>query len=136
MEPMTQDEAAERAQEHVDGVMAVLPEEAESEGRGGPNFSACDDPTDGGPKGRVVASVSYWIREVPVEDNDQVMDAALEYWTENGFWVIEDARPDSPFISVGNEEDAFVVSIQASIQGDLSVGASSPCVWPDGSPDR
>jgi len=49
--------------------------------------------------------------------------------------VLRDERPDKLSISVEDEEDFFRMSLQVSDQGSLSIGASSPCVWPEGTPN-
>jgi hypothetical protein len=134
-ETITEDEAADKAQEHIDGAVAALPGSAELEDFGGVNTASCDDPTDGGPKDRVTVSVAYWIRGLAVEDNKANADLLYEYWTANGYQVLDDSRPDDLFVSVGHEEDSFVMSIQESKQGSLSMGAASPCVWPEGRPN-
>lgn len=133
-ETMTEDEAAEKVQEHVDGVLAALPEEAEIEARQGPNFAACDDPTDGGSKGRVTVSETFWVRGLPVEDNGTNIDLMYEYWTDNGYQILRDKRPEKMSVTVEHEEDSFRMGVRVSNKGSLSLGASSPCVWPDGKP--
>ncbi|NKY80381.1 hypothetical protein HGB46_17600 [Nocardiopsis dassonvillei] len=134
-ETMNQDEAAENVQEHIDKAVTVLPETLELQPVGGVNVAACDDPTDGGSGDRVTVGRSYWLDGLPVEDNEANIDLLTEYWTANGYRVLTDSRPDDVFVSVENEEDAFRMSVQASVEGHLSIGASSPCVWPEGTPD-
>ncbi|MFB8764854.1 hypothetical protein VSQ99_20480 [Nocardiopsis alba] len=134
-ETITQDEAAAKVQEHIDGVMSSLPDEAELETRQGMNFAACDDPTDGGPKDRITVSERLWIRGLPTEENEANIELMHDYWSNNGYRVLRDERPDKPSITVESEEDAFRVSLRVSDQGSLSIGASSPCVWPEGTPN-
>ena len=134
-ETITQDEATEKVQEHIGRAMTDLPASAELEKRGGSYIASCDDPTDGGPKDRVTVSVSYWIRGLETEENDINVNLLHEYWTKNGYHVITDSRPDDAFISVRHEQDSFTMSVQESIQGSLSISASSPCVWPEGTPN-
>lgn len=50
----------------------------------------------------------------------------------SGFSGTQDAI--SGRVTVENRENGFRMSLQESSQGDLSIGASSPCVWPDGTP--
>jgi hypothetical protein len=133
-ETMNQDEAAERVQEHIDNAVAVLPDTLELERVGGVNVAACDDPTDGGPRDRVTVGRSYWLDGLPSEDNDTNIDLLHEYWTANGYRVLTDSRPEDVFLSVEHEEDSFRMSVQGSAEGSLSLGASSPCVWPEGTP--
>ena len=134
-ETITQDEAADKVWEHINGVMSSLPDEAELETRQGMNFASCDDPTDGGPKDRITVSERLWIRGLPAEENEANIELMYDYWIDNGYRVLRDERPDKLSISVEDEEDAFRVSLRVSDQGSLSIGASSPCVWPEGTPN-
>lgn len=134
-ETITQDEAADKVWEHINGVMSSLPDEAELETRQGMNFASCDDPTDGGPKDRITVSERLWIRGLPAEENEANIELMYDYWIDNGYRVLRDERPDKLSISVEDEEDAFRVSLRVSDQGSLSTGASSPCVWPEGTPN-
>jgi hypothetical protein len=132
---MNQDEAATRVREHIDEAMAALPEGAELEERRGTLFGSCDDASDGGPPGRVTVSERFWVRGLPVEDNEANAELMLEHWTGNGYRVLRDERPDRLTISVEHEEDSFRVTLRVSDEGSLSLGASSPCVRPGGTPE-
>jgi hypothetical protein len=134
-ETMNQDEAATRVREHIDEAVAALPEGAELEERRGTLFGSCDDASDGGPPGRVTVSERFWVRGLPVEDNEANAELMLEHWTGNGYRVLRDERPDRLTISVEHEEDSFRVTLRVSDEGSLSLGASSPCVRPGGTPE-
>jgi hypothetical protein len=95
----------------------------------------CSDPTDNGPRGRVIAGISYWIRDLPKDQNETYFNTVLQYWTQHGWRVLTDSRPDDNYIWVERNADGFRMSIQASIKGDLSIGTASPCVWPNGTPE-
>ncbi|MFE1165761.1 hypothetical protein [Nocardiopsis sp. NPDC058789] len=133
-ETITEDEAAAKVDQHIANAVAALPETVELEPLGPVAFASCDDPTDGGPRGRVTVSLDQWLNGLPVEENEQNAELLYQYWTANGYRVLRDERPDKLSIAVENEEDGFLMSLRASIQGDLSLGASSPCVWPEGTP--
>lgn len=133
-ETITEDEAAEKVREHIDNAMTALPESAELEERRGTIVAACDDPTDGGPRDRVTVSERFWGRGLPVEDNETNIESLHEYWTTNGYQVLHDQRPDELFLAVENEEDSFRMSIRTAGDDSLTIGASSPCVWPEGAP--
>ena len=133
-ETITQDEAAEKIEQHVTDAVAALPDTVELEPLGPVAFASCDDPTDGGPKDRVTVSQRQWLTGLPAEDNEQNADLLYDYWVSNGYRVIHDLRPDELFVTAESETDAFNVSVQASDEGSLSIGASSPCVWPEGTP--
>ncbi|NYH55751.1 hypothetical protein HNR06_005340 [Nocardiopsis arvandica] len=131
---ITEDEAAERVREHIDDTMTALPDTAELEERRGTVVAACDDPTDGGSRDRVTVSETFWVRGLPAEDNEANIELLHEHWTSNGYRVFEDLRPDDMFLSVEHEKDAFGVTVQVAGDGGLSLSASSPCVWPEGTP--
>ncbi|WP_017570679.1 hypothetical protein [Nocardiopsis halotolerans] len=136
MEPtITEAEAADKVREHIDNAMTALPESAELEERRGTIVAACDDPTDGGSGDRVTVGERFWIRGLPMEDNEQNVEALHGYWTTSGYRVLHDQRPDKLFLAVEHEEDAFGMSIRTAGDGGLTIGASSPCVWPEGTPE-
>ncbi|MGH3952295.1 MAG: hypothetical protein ACRDSE_24805 [Pseudonocardiaceae bacterium] len=130
---MTEREAAERAERHIARAVEALPDEPTLTLQN--DLSAeCVDPTDGGPRGRYEVGRTYWLDDLPAERNEDYVEALRSYWVSNGFRVLTDRRPDRLFISVENNDDAFRMSIRSSVEGHLSIGASSPCVWPDGTP--
>lgn len=133
-ETITQEEAEEKVTEHIDNAVAALPEEAELETRRGMKAGSCDDPTDGGSQDRVTVSERLWVRGLPVEDNEQNVEILHDHWMETGYRVLFDKRPEELSLSVEHEEDSFRMSIRTSDKGSLSLAASSPCVWPEGTP--
>lgn len=131
---MNQDEAAERVEEYIDDAAAALPGDVELEPEGDTTFASCDDPTDDGPKGRVIASHVYRLSGLPTEANEANAELLHQYWTGKGYEIILDRRPERIYISAESSGDAFTIFLRSSVQGTLSLGASSPCVWPDGEP--
>lgn len=131
---LTKKEADSRAEEHIKQAVAALPVE--------PNLALqyadsaeCLDPIDNGPRGRYQVGRTYWLDELPSERNADFVDTFYSYWIENGYRVLTDKRSSNDmFVSVENEKDAFRMSVKQSVEGNLSLGASSPCVWPDGVP--
>ena len=133
MRTLTEQEAANRAEEHIQRAVSALPEKPELTLQRD-DSAECLDPTDNGPRGRYEVGKTYWLDGLPEGRNEEYVDALHDHWTSNGFRVLNDFRPDRLFISVENNEDAFRMSVTESIEGDLSIGASSPCIWPDGVP--
>jgi hypothetical protein len=134
MRTMTEDEATQRAEDHIRRAVAALPEQPTlTPLRSG--STECLDPTDNGPQGRYEVSRSYWLDDLPKDRNAEFVDALYEYWTANNFRVLTDKRDaHDRFVSVENNDDAFRMSVKQSVEGDLSLGASSPCIWPNGAP--
>lgn len=137
MEPtLTKQQGLERVQQHIDDTVAAIEPAPRLEGLSSNDYAPCDLPSDNGPLGRIEVSRSYWLRDIPDERNPEVFAAVERYWVDNG-WVIlsDDTDSEAPFLSVENRADAFRMSLQGSVDGKLSLGAVSPCIWPDGTPD-
>jgi len=120
-------EAGERVEEHITDAVEALPGEVELEDVGNGLVSAsCEtDPL-------ITVSRSYWLRGLPEADIEQNVDLLVEHWEGSGFAVTGDLRPDDTFVTVENEEDGFTMTVAASVQGSLSIDASSPCIDPSG----
>lgn len=101
----------------------------------GSSTAPCTDPSDNGPQGRVFASNRYWIRGLPRERNEQSVQAFLQWSQQQGFAIQADEWAKTKVITLEKETDGFRMAIQESSVGDLSIGASSPCVWPNGTPE-
>ncbi|MBB3662701.1 hypothetical protein FB384_001605 [Prauserella sediminis] len=135
MRTLTHDEARARAQEHIERAVAALPVQ--------PTLTVqrddaleCDDPKDRGPRGRYEVGKTYWLDDLPGDRNAEIVDVLVEHWTSHDFRVLADHRAaDDRFVSVQHTGDAFRMSVTQSIEGDLSLGASSPCIWLDGGTD-
>ncbi|OLT40621.1 hypothetical protein BJF85_05595 [Saccharomonospora sp. CUA-673] len=133
---LTIEQARERSQEHVDNAVAALPVQPRlTLTRFGDSESECTDPTDHGPRGRYQVGKSYWLDDLPADRNAEFVDVLFEHWQSSDYRVLTDNREeDNRFVSVEHNDDAFRMSVTESTEGDLSIGASSPCVWPDGEP--
>ncbi|WP_051065451.1 hypothetical protein [Nocardiopsis potens] len=125
--PLDEAEAGERVEKHIADAVGALPGEVELEDVGNGLVSAsCEtDPL-------ITVSRSYWLRGLPEEDIEQNVDLLVEHWEGSGFAVTGDLRPDDVFVTAENEEDGFTMTVAASIQGSLSIDASSPCIDPSG----
>ena len=134
---ITQQEANERAERYTrDAVSALLPA-PQLEVLSHFEDSPCVDPTDHGPKGRVIASRSYWLNDIPIDRQAEYVDALVEWWSKHDFAVLTDGRPNETYVLVENRRDGFRMSVQQTVVGPkrLSLGATSPCVWPNGTPE-
>lgn len=134
MRTLTMEQASQRAQEHIKNAVAALPVEPSLRLQDDSSME-CLDPSDNGPRGRYEVGETYWLDGIPKERNSEVINTLYRYWKNNNYRILADDRTDEDmFISVEHNGDAFRMSVQQSVQGDLSLGASSPCVWPDGVP--
>lgn len=130
--PITQAHAAERVEQHLARAIEALPDQ--------PALRIFRDhvrecpSADDAPGVRVEVSRGYWLDDLAPERSGRYVEALVAHWTGNGFRVLADARPADMFVSVENAEDGFRMSVALSADGRLSLGASSPCVRPDGAP--
>lgn len=69
---------------------------------------------------------SYWLRGI--SSADEHFDAMLGWWTEHGFELLDDLRPERHYVWVTNPTDAFRMSLRDNEEGELLLGAESPCV--------
>src|SRR5216683_2000080 len=96
----------------------------------------CLGPTDGGSNKRIYVTKNYWLRGVPTDQNVAVATQVKDYWGRQHF-LIETATgfdKGQPDISARSYPDDFLLSLSWSADGSLSMGASSPCIWTNGTP--
>lgn len=131
---ITQAEAEQRAESYVRQAVSAVAPDARLETIMS-DTAPCSDPSDSGPPGRVFASNRYWIRGLPKDQNKQNVDALLNWSEQHDFAMLSNEWDKARYITLENRADSFRMAIQESSQGDLSIGASSPCVWPNGTPE-
>lgn len=102
------------------------------------NTTVCTD----GPNASemVVVSRGYWLSGITVHDYAAIGEQVLAYW-KSLHWVITEAHgvgTTQPVVLAVAPPYAFSVSMSwgtgASPGGQLSMGASSVCLWPHGAP--
>lgn len=84
---------------------------------------------------RIQVVRDYWLRGITTHDNITIGDQILRLWKQNGY-IISDTLgigTDSPSIHAVTR-DNFLVALEWSNNGALSIGTTSPCLWPDGTP--
>ncbi|MER6946814.1 hypothetical protein ABT294_22550 [Nonomuraea sp. NPDC000554] len=100
------------------------------------NDGLCLDPQDGGSEDRIEVSREYYLRGLPKTEDalKEVIAEVKAYWQkqghyiavehENGLQLYGRSRPDDFLITIGREADNV-----------LSLGATSTCLWPNGTPE-
>ncbi|WP_197651711.1 hypothetical protein [Carbonactinospora thermoautotrophica] len=136
MKTLNEQQANQRAEEHIQRAVAAVFSPPPRLERDLFLTSDCTDPTDFGPQGRVQVSRNYWLRDLPKERNREYFDKIYDYWTRNGYRVLKDdrANPKNPGLFVEHNDDAFRMTLYSSVEGDLSLSVTSPCIWPTGEP--
>ena len=131
---ITVERAEQRVEEYFRQALAVLPSQARPE-VGLIHTVECDDPTDNGPKGRKIASVDYQIHDLPPDEYPGYVADLERWWRDHDFRVLDDERPARESIWVENTHDGFRMRVKANDVGELFIIATSPCVWPNGTPE-
>jgi hypothetical protein len=135
MQTLTEAQASARLEQHLRAAMDQI--EPRPSADPGPSATMpCDDPSDGGPPGRVFVEAHDMLRGIPAAANRAVFDALHRYWTANGYEVLRDLRERdrAPLLKVRHGGDGFSVSLRENLAHELSLSGSSPCVWAEGHP--
>ncbi|MEU4422869.1 hypothetical protein AB0F81_19750 [Actinoplanes sp. NPDC024001] len=136
----TKAQAAQRVEELIQEAFAQLPAGATLKVNIDVDSAPCDDPTDGGPAGRVFAEKRYLI--VPPAGGGWPADRAIPtlaaFWEQKGYRLHTDGRTEpEPRYSV-ETPDGYYVTLNSWDRGDhldVSLSSDSPCVWENGTPD-
>lgn len=94
---------------------------------------SCLDPTDGGSQERIIINRIYYLRDIPRDQLSRVAQQVRQYWEKQGH-LITNTSADGLNIFGRSRPDDFLISLQSSGDDLLNLGASSPCIWPNGTP--
>ncbi|GAA4601058.1 putative lipoprotein [Actinoplanes octamycinicus] len=137
----TNTQASERVEKLIQEAFAQLPPGSSLKPGIDVKSLPCDDPTDGGPAGRVIVEKRYSI--LPPADGawqaDQVIPVLAAFWQQQGYKAYSDQRSDKryPVYSV-ETPDGYLVTVQGWDREDhldYTLGGDSPCIWENGTPD-
>lgn len=131
---ITEQQARDKVEQYIQGALSALPAAAQLK-LFTRNRSECTDPTDNGPQGRFEISATYEIVGLDSAQFPEHFTAVIQWWESHDFRVLTDSRPTVQYVFSRNTRDAFDMSIKANDLGKFYVGATSPCVWPNGTPE-
>ncbi|WP_410665441.1 hypothetical protein [Amycolatopsis sp. lyj-84] len=131
---ITEQQAHDKVEKYIQDALEALPAAAELK-LFTRNRSECTDPTDNGPQGRFEISATYEVVGLDSERFPEHFTAIIQWWESHAFKVLTDSRPTIQYLFARNTGDAFDMSIKANSLGKLYLGATSPCVWPNGTPE-
>ncbi|MFI6740118.1 hypothetical protein ACIBI9_44955 [Nonomuraea sp. NPDC050451] len=132
---ITKAQALARIEQLINGTVAIMRPKPELElHQPSLNDSLCLDPLDGGSEDRLIINRTYYLRGLPKDSLKEVIAQVKAYWqsqghsieaqSDNGLQLYGRSRPDDFFITIGWTE------------GDvLTLGSTSTCLWPDGTPE-
>lgn len=119
---MTESDAYDRAEAYVRRAATALPADARLELAAPPSSEACK----GEPADRVIVNSTYFVRGLA--DEDKHFDSMLRWWEAHDFELLDDLRPERHYIWVRNKSDGFRMSLRDNENGELLLGAQSPCL--------
>lgn len=93
------------------------------------------DPSNTADK-RVQVMRGYYLRGFPRHDNTNVAQQVLRYWKHKGYAISGTLgmNGDTPEIHGATRSGDFLISLETAGDGSLAIGATSPCLWPKGTP--
>lgn len=137
MQPtITRQQAVDHIHGLINQVVAQLPSGARLESAGHSSGSPCDDPTDGGPKGRVFVEYDYWIKDLHHEDYPRYFDSVESNWKDRDYRLLRDTQTPPSRDLVYSDPKGFRIALKTSGDGrHLYIRSQSPCIWPNGTPE-
>ncbi|MBX6167324.1 hypothetical protein [Thermobispora bispora] len=134
---MTKDEALARVEELINDTVAIIE----------PRPRLDVDPTTLTPyrcigfvgddwDGRIYISRAYWLRGIPRDKTKllEISQKVRRHWQQQGH-VIEGISKDGMNIAARSRPDGFILSLSWTAGDVLGIGATSPCIWPHGTPE-
>ncbi len=122
IDPVTESQAYDRVESYVRRAITALPADVRLE----PSEPATSVACKGEPRGRVKVVSTYWVRGI--DDDSKHFDTLVTWWTAHDFEVLDDLRPERHYVWVQNKADDFRMSLRDNDNGELLLGAESPCV--------
>ncbi|MFI6815733.1 hypothetical protein ACIBG7_25235 [Nonomuraea sp. NPDC050328] len=131
---LTRDQAVARIEQLITATAQVITPEPRLEEV--PSFSApsgCQG--DGTAEDQIIVSRAYWLRGIPEGENMRVSAQIRSYWESQGYRIVAAGSGDgNPGLSGESQPERFRLSLVWAEGDDLYLGASSTCIWPDGTP--
>ncbi|WP_203880866.1 hypothetical protein [Planotetraspora kaengkrachanensis] len=102
-----------------------------------PTVSRCLDPGPTESSEQVVVSRAYWLRDIPANHNLAIAYQVRDHWVRQGHVILGTAGLESghPDIAGETRPDGFILALVWAEGDHLYLASSSPCVWPDGTPE-
>ena len=134
---MTKEEALTRVQQLINDTVAIIE----------PKPRLDVDPTTLTPypclgfvgddsDGRIYISRAYYLRGIPKDKTKltEIAQKVRRYWQQQGH-VIQGVSRDGLNIAARSRPDDFILSLSWTAGDVLGIGVSSPCIWPNGTPE-
>ncbi|GII27054.1 hypothetical protein [Planotetraspora mira] len=102
-----------------------------------PTTSSCLDPGPAESSKQVVVSRAYWLRDVPASANMAIARQVMDHWKQQRHIITGTGGLETghPHIAGESRPDGFILALGWAEGDRLYLAATSPCVWPDGTPE-
>ena len=131
---MTREEAVDRVEQHLKQTVAQLPGSARLTVARKTDRMPCGLWEDEDGDTRVRVEHGYWIDGIPKESNQEYFDAVSEYWADRGYRKVDFEKRER-WIMYYKDSENFTLRFATRVDGRLSIRVTSPCVWPNGTPE-
>ncbi|MFI9558797.1 hypothetical protein [Nonomuraea endophytica] len=91
---------------------------------------------EGASENRIIVSRAYWLRDVPKDQNLAISRQIRAFWQSRGHRIVAVGSNGNPDLSGESQPDGFKLSLTRAKGDSLFLGASSTCIWPDGTQHR
>ncbi|MFE0145769.1 hypothetical protein ACFWY5_01400 [Nonomuraea sp. NPDC059007] len=91
---------------------------------------------EGASENQIIVSRAYWLRDVPKDQNLAISRQIRVFWQSQGHRIVSMGSNGNPDLSGESQPDGFRLFLTWAEGDDLFLGASSTCIWPEGTPAR
>ncbi|WP_327090017.1 hypothetical protein OIE66_05200 [Nonomuraea sp. NBC_01738] len=91
---------------------------------------------DGEPEGKVVINRAYWLRDIPKSQSMNIGRQVKSYWEAQEHRIVSAGgwQVGHPNIGGVSQPDGYLLALVWTEGDNLYLEATSPCLWPDGTP--
>lgn len=129
---ITIQEANQRLDAYIQQATSALSASLELKGRD--TDQPCDDPTDNGQRGRLIAGRSYRLTDTKTNSTASYFAKFKTWSTNNNFHLLAE-KHNPEYLWIEKRDDGFRLALQANDRGEIYLDGSSPCVWRNGTPE-
>jgi hypothetical protein len=129
---ITIQEANQRVDTYIQQAKSALSVTMEPKGRD--TDQPCDDPTDNGPKGRLIAGRSYQLTNINKSSITSYFETFKNWSQKNNFQILAE-KHNPEYLWAEKRDDGFRLALQSNDLGEIYLDGSSPCVWRNGTPE-
>ncbi len=127
---MTIREAVAQVDSYMEGARAALGQGTKFTQDFRKDNVECDNPD--GPSAQVFATRKARVIHLSESQPEEIFDSIRKWWNKNNF---RETDSEEDVLYAKNHSNGFRMSIETNPKGEYHMGFSSPCVWPNGTPE-